>query len=95
MSAPIGIAPIGINKIYHPSAELGVAKVAGGLGIPYSLSTGGSSPIEDVAAANEAGRLTTLRSRDADSSKIPAGPRFFQLYMPQYDEMTISLLQRA
>ncbi|KAL5590441.1 hypothetical protein FOBRF1_013998 [Fusarium oxysporum] len=54
VSAPFGIAPIGINKIYHPQGELPVAKVAGELGIPYSLSTAGSCPIEDVAEANEA-----------------------------------------
>lgn len=90
VSAPLGIAPIGINKIYHPDGELPVAKVAGELGIPYSLSTAGSCPIEDVAAAHDAGRA----ARD-DKDKIPTGPRFFQLYMPHDDELTVSLLQRA
>ncbi|KAF2809724.1 FMN-dependent alpha-hydroxy acid dehydrogenase [Mytilinidion resinicola] len=52
VSAPIGFAPIGINKIYHPLGELPVAKVAGELGLPYCLSTAGSQPIEDVAKAN-------------------------------------------
>lgn len=46
VSAPIGIAPVGINKIYHPHGEIPVAKVAGEFGIPYSLSTAGSCPIE-------------------------------------------------
>ncbi|KAF2707200.1 FMN-dependent alpha-hydroxy acid dehydrogenase [Pleomassaria siparia CBS 279.74] len=50
--APIGFAPIGINKIYHPAGELPVAKVAGELGLPYCLSTAGSQPIEDVGKAN-------------------------------------------
>jgi isopentenyl diphosphate isomerase/L-lactate dehydrogenase-like FMN-dependent dehydrogenase len=50
--APIGFAPIGINKIYHPQGELPVAKVAGELGLPYCLSTAGSQPIEDVGHAN-------------------------------------------
>jgi isopentenyl diphosphate isomerase/L-lactate dehydrogenase-like FMN-dependent dehydrogenase len=53
--APIGFAPIGINKIYHPQGELPVAKVAGELGLPYCLSTAGSQPIEDVGAANGSG----------------------------------------
>ncbi|OBR02293.1 FMN-dependent dehydrogenase [Colletotrichum higginsianum IMI 349063] len=95
VSAPFGIAPIGINKIYHPQGELPVAKVAGELGIPYSLSTAGSCPIEDVARANDAGRASRTDGQPGDRSKIPEGPRFFQLYMPHDDELTISLLTRA
>lgn len=95
VSAPIGIAPIGINKIYHPRGELPVAKVAGELGIPYSLSTAGSCPIEDVARANDEGRKATKESHDPQADKIPPGPRFYQLYMPHDDELTISLLTRA
>ncbi|KAF2083841.1 FMN-dependent alpha-hydroxy acid dehydrogenase [Saccharata proteae CBS 121410] len=55
VSAPIGFAPIGINKIYHPAGELPVAKVAKELNLPYCLSTAGSQPIEDVGAANGEG----------------------------------------
>ncbi|KAG9495027.1 hypothetical protein J7337_013256 [Fusarium musae] len=93
VSAPFGIAPIGINKIYHPQGELPVAQVAGELGIPYSLSTAGSCPIEDVAEANDAGRKIAQNSEE--SHRIPEGPRFFQLYMPHDDELTLSLLKRA
>lgn len=77
VSAPIGFAPIGINKIYHPLGELPVAKVAKELNLPYCLSTAGSNPIEDVGKANG------------------EGVRFFQLYMPHDDELTVSILQRA
>ncbi|KAK4575133.1 hypothetical protein LTR86_000985 [Recurvomyces mirabilis] len=77
VSAPVGFSPVGINKIYHPQGELPVAKVAKELNLPYCLSTAGSQPIEDVAAANG------------------EGPRFFQLYMPHDDELTVSLLKRA
>ncbi|KAL9045982.1 MAG: hypothetical protein Q9214_001076, partial [Letrouitia sp. 1 TL-2023] len=76
-SAPIGFAPIGINKIYNSAGEIPVAKVAKELNLPYCLSTAGSSSIEEVAAANG------------------QGPRFYQLYMPHDDELTISLLTRA
>lgn len=88
VNAPIGFAPVGINKIYHPKGELPVASAAGGLGLPYALSTAGSQPIEDVGAANDAG---------AEKSKDGAGKavRFFQLYMPHDDALTRSLLQRA
>lgn len=78
VSAPIGFAPIGINKIYHPSGEAAVAAVAGELNLPYCLSTAGSTSIEKVGEANG-----------------PSGPRFFQLYMPHDDELTVSLLTRA
>ncbi|KAJ5703732.1 hypothetical protein N7493_010870 [Penicillium malachiteum] len=78
VSAPIGFAPIGINKIYHPSGESAAAKVAGELKLPYCLSTAGSTPIETVGKANG-----------------PGSPRFYQLYMPHDDELTLSLLTRA
>ncbi|TID15554.1 FMN-dependent alpha-hydroxy acid dehydrogenase [Venturia nashicola] len=85
--APIGFAPVGINKIYHPQGELAVAKAAGELGLPYCLSTAGSCGIEDVAYANEQG---------AKHNDLGAGAtRFFQLYMPHDDELTVSLLKRA
>ncbi|KAJ5304799.1 Vesicle-associated membrane protein-associated protein A [Penicillium atrosanguineum] len=77
VSAPIGFAPIGINKIYHPAGEAAVSKVAGELNLPYCLSTAGSTSIEKVAEANG------------------SGPRFYQLYMPHDDELTLSLLNRA
>lgn len=94
VSAPIGIAPVGINKIYHPHGEIPVAKVAGEFGIPYSLSTAGSCPIEDVARANDAGRKQAQGAADA-AQKTPPGPRLLQLYMPHDDELTVSLLTRA
>ncbi|KAL0490451.1 hypothetical protein AKO1_009524, partial [Acrasis kona] len=91
---PIGFAPI----------------VAGELGLPYCLSTAGSSSIEDVAASNHEGskkrehgygtdengnkvesKISYLKSKDAAKS----GPRFFQLYLPHDDELTISMLTRA
>lgn len=52
VSAPIGFAPIGINRIYHPKGELPVAKVAQELNLPYCLSSAGSYSIENVGKAN-------------------------------------------
>lgn len=52
VAAPIGFAPIGINRIYHATGELSPAKVAGELGLAYALSSAGSYSIEDVARAN-------------------------------------------
>ncbi|KAI9838926.1 MAG: hypothetical protein M1819_004134 [Sarea resinae] len=78
---PLIIAPIGVQSIFHEDKETGVAEVAAELGIPYCLSTAASSNIEEVAEASEKGR------EDA--------PRWFQLYWPTDDEVTISLLNRA
>lgn len=94
VSAPIGFAPIGINKIYHPKGELPVAKVAGELRLPYGLSTAGSSTIEDVAAANEEGRQSE-HAVQVEGAANDEPVRFFQLYLPHDDELAISLLKRA
>lgn len=55
VSAPIGFAPIGINRIYHPTGELSVAKVAKELNLPYCLSSAGSYSIEATGEANQDG----------------------------------------
>ncbi|KAL2402906.1 FMN-dependent alpha-hydroxy acid dehydrogenase qulF [Exophiala dermatitidis] len=94
ISAPIGFAPIGINKIYHPKGELPVAKVAGELRLPYGLSTAGSSTIEDVAAANNEGRQSE-HAVHVEGAANDEPVRFFQLYLPHDDELAVSLLKRA
>ncbi|KAK5069905.1 hypothetical protein LTS08_007878 [Lithohypha guttulata] len=93
-AAPIGFSPVGINKIYNNAGEIPVAKVAGELHLPYALSTAGSSSIEAVAAANDEGRNIpqAVHVEGADENK---SIRFFQLYLPHDDELTISLLKRA
>ncbi|KAF2096747.1 FMN-dependent alpha-hydroxy acid dehydrogenase [Rhizodiscina lignyota] len=55
LAAPIGFAPIGINRIYHPTGETSVAKVAHELNLAYSLSSAGSYSIEEVGAVNQDG----------------------------------------
>ncbi|KAL1958451.1 hypothetical protein VTO42DRAFT_4315 [Malbranchea cinnamomea] len=52
VAAPIGFAPVGINRIYHPAGELAPARVARELGLLYCLSSAGSCSIEQVAEAN-------------------------------------------
>lgn len=92
-AAPIGFAPIGINKIYNDAGEIPVAKVAGELMLPYGLSTAGSSSIEGVGAANDKGRELPKAVHVEGSDDKPI--RFFQLYMSPDDEINISLLTRA
>jgi isopentenyl diphosphate isomerase/L-lactate dehydrogenase-like FMN-dependent dehydrogenase len=49
--APLLLAPIGVQSMLHPEAELAVARAARALGIPLILSTVSSTPLEVVAEA--------------------------------------------
>ncbi len=51
MPAPVALAPIGVQGIVHPDAELAVARAAASLKLPMALSTVSSYRMEDVAAA--------------------------------------------
>ncbi len=53
---PFGIAPTGFTRLMHTAGEIAGATAAGEAGIPYTLSTMGTTSIEDVAAANPHGR---------------------------------------
>ena len=48
---PVMISPTGASKLFHAAGELAVARVAEEFGMVYSLSTLGTTSIEDVAAA--------------------------------------------
>ncbi|KAF7515495.1 hypothetical protein G7054_g14545 [Neopestalotiopsis clavispora] len=74
VAAPVGFAPIGINRIYHPTGELSPAKVAGELNLAYALSSAGSYSIEDVAKANGDGgvRFYQLYWSPDDAVTLPA-----------------------
>lgn len=50
LPAPLLLAPIGVQEIVHPEAELAVARAAASLGIPVVLSTVSSVPMERVGA---------------------------------------------
>ncbi|HEY4451972.1 MAG TPA: lactate 2-monooxygenase [Solirubrobacteraceae bacterium] len=51
MPAPVLLAPIGVQSIVHPEAELAAGRAAAAIGLPAILSTAASNSIEDVAAA--------------------------------------------
>src|SRR3954465_13380306 len=42
--APIGLAPVGVQGIVHPDAELAVARAAASLGLPMGLSPVSADP---------------------------------------------------
>lgn len=47
---PLMIAPTGANRLFHRDGEPAVAKAADDAGIPYSLSTVGTTAIDEIAA---------------------------------------------
>ncbi|WP_274361372.1 alpha-hydroxy-acid oxidizing protein [Paenibacillus thermotolerans] len=51
VGSPFLLAPIGVNSILHPDAELAPAKAAAKFGIPYILSNVSSKSMEEVAEA--------------------------------------------
>ena len=51
MPAPLMLAPVGVQSIVHPDAEVAVARAAAALGVPIVLSTASSKTLEEVAAA--------------------------------------------
>ncbi|KAF8194354.1 oxidoreductase [Mycena galopus ATCC 62051] len=50
--SPIFIAPIGVQGIFSAEAELGAARAAKNIGVPFIMSTASTRSIEDVAEAN-------------------------------------------
>jgi lactate 2-monooxygenase len=52
MTAPVLLAPVGVQAIVHPEGELAVARAAAAHGLTAILSTAASHTLEDVAAAS-------------------------------------------
>lgn len=65
---PFGIAPTGFTRLMQTEGEVAGASAAGAAGIPFTLSTLGTTSIEDVKAANPHGRnwfqLYVMRDRE-------------------------------
>lgn len=53
---PFALAPTGFTRMMHQEGERAVVSVAAQAGIPYALSTMGTTTIEDVAAAAPSAR---------------------------------------
>lgn len=77
--SPLFVGPVGVQSIMHKDAEEATARACKECKVPMILSTAATRTIEEVAAANG------------------NGDRWYQLYWPrpQYEEITISLLNRA
>ena len=65
---PFAIAPTGFTRLMQTEGEVAGAGAAGAAGIPFTLSTLGTTSIEDVRAANPHGRnwfqLYVMRDRE-------------------------------
>lgn len=65
---PFGIAPTGFTRLMQTEGEIAGAGAAGAAGIPFTLSTLGTTSIEKVKAANPHGRnwfqLYVMRQRE-------------------------------
>jgi L-lactate dehydrogenase (cytochrome) len=71
---PLVLAPTGFTRMMHHQGERAVARAAARAGIPYALSTMGTTSIEDVAAAAPGGehwfQLYLWRDRAASRELI-------------------------
>ena len=76
---PFGIAPTGFTRLMHTEGEIAGAGGAGAAGIPFTLSTLGTSSIEDVKAANPHGRnwfqLYVMRQREISYGLVERAAR--------------------
>ena len=50
LAVPFGLAPTGFTRVIHPDGEVAVARATASRGMPYGLSTTGTTTIEQLAA---------------------------------------------
>jgi L-lactate dehydrogenase (cytochrome) len=79
VALPFGIAPTGFTRMMHTEGEVAGASSAARAGIPFALSTLGTTSIEDVKAANPDGRnwfqLYMWRDREASMALVDRAAR--------------------
>jgi len=76
---PFGIAPTGFTRMMHAEGEVAGATAAAAAGIPFALSTMGTTSIEDVVAAAPGGRhwfqLYMWKDRDRSMALVERAAR--------------------
>jgi L-lactate dehydrogenase (cytochrome) len=79
VALPFGIAPTGFTRMMQTEGEIAGATAAAQAGIPFALSTLGTTSIEDVAAASPLGRnwfqLYMWRDRDKSMALVERAAR--------------------
>ncbi|KAI0690515.1 oxidoreductase [Cytidiella melzeri] len=76
-SSPLVIAPIGVQGLMHPDADIATAQAAANVGVTFTMSSASTRTIEQVGEA------------------CGSNHRWYQLYWPIQDDITLSLLKRA
>ncbi|KAK9245591.1 FMN-dependent dehydrogenase [Lipomyces tetrasporus] len=87
--SPILVSPIGVQSICHNKAEIATARAAAKLNVPFVLSTASSTNMETVAEAHAAASVSV------EGTEFAKADRWYQLYWPKDDALTVSLLRRA
>ena len=71
---PLAFAPTGFTRLMHTDGEVAVGRVAERIGIPYALSTMGTTSLEALAAAVPTGRrwfqLYLWKDREASAALV-------------------------
>ncbi|WP_374007196.1 alpha-hydroxy-acid oxidizing protein [Leifsonia sp. LS-T14] len=80
-ATPLLLAPIGVLELARRGGDAAAARAAASLGVPVTLSTQASQPMEAVGAAMDA--------------VAPGASRWFQLYWSSSRELVGSLVDRA
>ena len=73
LSAPVGLAPTGFTRVFHPAGELAAARAAASRGLPYGLSTCGTFTIEQLAETGHPDlwfQLYVLRDRKLTAALV-------------------------
>ncbi|MBN9630652.1 MAG: alpha-hydroxy-acid oxidizing protein [Actinobacteria bacterium] len=81
LPTPLLLAPIGVLELARRGGDASAARAAAAQGVPFTISTQASAPMEDIAAAMDATR--------------PDRPRWFQLYWSSSRALVASLVARA
>jgi L-lactate dehydrogenase (cytochrome) len=85
---PLVLAPTGYTRMMHPAGEIAAARAAQRHGLPYTLSTMATTPIEAVAEA--------VPSPPTDPDLPPGQPDlWFQLYILRDSGLNKELVDRA
>ncbi|WP_298916879.1 alpha-hydroxy acid oxidase [uncultured Algimonas sp.] len=60
VAAPLMLSPTGLTRLFHRAAEPAVARAAAAAGLPYSLSTMGTTSMETIAAIGDNPKIFQL-----------------------------------
>lgn len=52
LAFPILLAPVGLQRLYHPDGEIAAVRGAAGAGATYTISSYSTTPLEDIAEAS-------------------------------------------